>query len=351
MYRLVHYNTVSNIMTDMTQYLERVTGGKDLTQAEARTAARLVFEDATEAQIGALLAALRAKGETEAEIAGFAEGMREVANTIAPDRRPLVDTCGTGGDDYDTINVSTTATIVTAGAGVTVAKHGNYSVSSSSGSSDVLAELGVDLESTPDAVEERIERDGIGYMHAPAFHPAMKAVIGPRRELEIRTVFNVLGPLTNPADADAQVVGVYDPDLVPVVARALDRVGVDRALVVHGSGMDEIALHDDTAAAELRDGDIEEYTITPEDLGLDRAPVEEISGGTPTENAADLRDIVTGQLDGPKRDIILANAGAAIYVAGEAESLAAGVEQAREAIDSGAAGETLETLAGGEVSL
>ncbi|MDZ7747224.1 MAG: anthranilate phosphoribosyltransferase [Halobacteriales archaeon] len=334
----------------MTQFLERVTGGKDLTQDEARTAARLIFEDATEAQIGALLAALRAKGETEAEIAGFAEGMREVAHTIDPDREPLVDTCGTGGDDYDTINVSTTATIVTAGAGVPVAKHGNYSVSSSSGSSDVLAVLGVDLDSSPDAVEERIERDGIGYMHAPAFHPAMKAVIGPRRELGIRTIFNVLGPLTNPAGADAQVVGVYDPDLVPVVARALDRVGVDRALVVHGSGMDEIALHDDTVAAELRDGSIKEYTITPEDLGLDRAPVEEIAGGTPTENADDLRDIVTGALDGPKRDIILANAGAAIYVAGEADSLAAGVERAREAIESGAAGEMLETLADGEVS-
>ncbi|PSQ53292.1 anthranilate phosphoribosyltransferase [Halobacteriales archaeon SW_8_65_20] len=338
-------------MTDLPQYLERVTAGADLTQSEARTAARLVFEEASEAQIGALLAALRVKGETEAEIAGFAEGMREAAHTIAPDCEPLVDTCGTGGDDYDTINVSTTATIVTAGAGVPVAKHGNYSVSSSSGSSDVLAELGVDLDPSPDAVERRIERDGIGYMHAPAFHPAMKAVIGPRRELEIRTIFNALGPLTNPAGADAQVVGVYDAALVPLVARALDRVGVDRALVVHGSGMDEIALHDETAVAELSEGTVTEYTLTPDDLGLDRAPIEAVAGGTPTENAADLRAIVTGELDGPKRDLILANAGAAIYVADEVDSLVAGVERAREAIDSGAAAETLATLADGEVTL
>jgi len=303
-----------------------------------------VFEDATEAQIGALLTALRAKGETEAEIAGFAEGMRDAARTIDPDREPLVDTCGTGGDDYDTINVSTTSAIVVAAAGVPVAKHGNYSVSSSSGSSDVLETVGVDLDSSPEAVESRIEADGIGYMHAPAFHPAMKAVIGPRRELGIRTIFNVLGPLTNPAGADAQVVGVYDPELVPVLARALSRMGVDRALVVHGAGMDEIALHDDTVVAEIDGDEIEEYTLSPADLGLDAAPIEAIAGGSPEENAADLRAIVTGELDGPKRDVILANAGAAIYVGGGADSLAAGVDRARESIDSGAAAATLDTL-------
>ncbi|MFB6116961.1 anthranilate phosphoribosyltransferase [Halosegnis sp.] len=332
----------------MQELIQRVTDGEDLTQAEAREAARLVFEEATEAQIGALLAALRAKGETEAEIAGFAEGMREAARTIDPDRRPLVDTCGTGGDDYDTINVSTTATMVAAGAGVTVAKHGNYSVSSSSGSSDVLEEVGVDLDSSPEAVEARIESDGIGYMHAPAFHPAMKAVIGPRRELGMRTVFNVLGPLTNPAGADAQVVGVYDPDLVPLLARALSRLGVNRALVVHGSGLDEIALHDETTVAELTDGSVEEYTLTPADLGLDSAPIEAIAGGTPEENAADLRAIVSGDLKGPKRDVILANAGAAVYVADEVATLREGVDRAREAIDSGAAAETLAALADGE---
>jgi anthranilate phosphoribosyltransferase len=210
----------------MKEYIERVTDGEDLTVEEARQAATGVFEDATEAQIGALLAALRAKGETEAEIAGFAQGMREAARTISPDRTPLVDTCGTGGDDYDTINVSTTSAIVAAGAGVPIAKHGNYSVSSSSGSSDVLEEVGVTLESDPGAVQSHVEDLGIGYMHAPEFHPAMKAVIGPRKELGVETIFNVLGPLTNPAGADAQVLGVYDPDLVPTIAQALAHMPV-----------------------------------------------------------------------------------------------------------------------------
>jgi anthranilate phosphoribosyltransferase len=336
-------------------YIERVTEGGDLSQAEAREAATLVFEEATEAQIGALLTALRAKGETEAEIAGLAEGMRGAARTITPDRTPLVDTCGTGGDDHDTINVSTTSAIVVGGAGVPVAKHGNYSVSSSSGSADVLEVAGVNVEAEPEAVERAIERDGIGFMLAPVFHPAMKAVIGPRRELGMRTVFNVLGPLTNPAGAGAQVVGVYDPDLVAVLARALARMDVDHALVVHGSGMDEIALHDETIVAEVKGDEISEYTLTPADLGLERAPVKAIAGGTPEENAADLRGIVSGEVTGPKRDIILANAGAAIYVAhatgrpsaapvGDVDSLEAGVEAARESIESGAAAEKLEQL-------
>ncbi|MGB9965056.1 anthranilate phosphoribosyltransferase [Halobacterium sp. CBA1126] len=328
----------------MQEYIERVTAGEDLTLDEARDAVTRLFEDATDAEIGALLAALRAKGETETEIAGFAQGMRDAAHTIDPDREPLVDTCGTGGDDYDTINVSTTSTMVVSGAGVPVAKHGNYSVSSSSGSSDVLDEVGVDLDASPEAVEETIEEYGIGYMHAPEFHPAMKAVIGPRRELGVRTIFNVLGPLTNPAGADAQVVGVYDPDLVPVIARALSHMGVDRALVVHGDGLDEFALHGESVVAELDGGDIEEYTVTPADFGLEESPIEAVSGGTPEENARDLRGIVAGDVTGAKRDIILANAGAAIYVAGEADSLRAGAERAAEAIDSGAAERTLEAL-------
>ncbi|WP_121822522.1 anthranilate phosphoribosyltransferase [Halostella salina] len=328
----------------MQHHIERVTDGEDLTQDQAREAASAVFEDATEAQIGALLSALRAKGETETEIAGFAEGMRAAARTIEPDRTPLVDTCGTGGDDYDTINVSTTSAIVAGGAGVPVAKHGNYSVSSSSGSADVLEEVGVDVEAEPPAVEDAIERDGIGFMLAPVFHPAMKAVIGPRKELGMRTIFNVLGPLTNPAGADAQVVGVYDPDLVPVLARALARMDVERALVVHGSGMDEIAVHDDTTVAEVRGDETEEYTLSPADLGLERHDIDAVAGGTPAENAEDMRGIVEGEVTGAKRDIILANAGAAIYVAGEADSLEAGADAAREAIDSGAAAEKLADL-------
>ncbi|AAV46441.1 anthranilate phosphoribosyltransferase [Haloarcula quadrata] len=330
----------------MKEYIERVTDGDDLTQAEARAVATTVFEDATEAQIGALLTALRAKGETEAEIAGFAEGMRDAARTIRPDREGLVDTCGTGGDDYNTINVSTTSAIVAAGAGVPIAKHGNYSVSSSSGSADVLEEVGVDIEAEPPDVEETIERDGIGFMLAPVFHPAMKAVIGPRQELGMRTVFNILGPLTNPADADAQVLGVYDPDLVPVMAEALARLDVERALVVHGDGLDEIAIHGETVVAEVTDDRIAEYTITPEDMGLETRDIEAISGGSPEENAADLRGIVTGDVTGAKRDIILANAGAAIYVAGVADTHEAGVEQARQAIESGAAADKLDDLIG-----
>ena len=328
----------------MQEYIERVADGEDLTQAEAREAATAVFEGATEAQIGALLAALRSKGETETEIAGFAEGMRDAARRIDPDRETLVDTCGTGGDDYDTINVSTTSAMVAAGAGVPVAKHGNYSVSSSSGSADVLEEVGVNVEAEPPAVEGHIEREGVGFMLAPVFHPAMKAVIGPRKELGMRTVFNVLGPLTNPAGADAQVVGVYDPELVPVLARALARMDVERAMVVHGSGLDEIAVHGETTVAEVDKGDISEYTLAPADLGLDQHPIEAVAGGTPEENAADMQAILEGEKRGAKRDIILANAGAAVYVAGAADSLEAGVDRAAEAIDSGAAAAKLDDL-------
>ncbi len=331
----------------MQDTIERVTDGEDLSMATARETARLVFEEATEAQVGALLAALRAKGETEAEIAGFAAGMRDAARRIDPDRRPLVDTCGTGGDDYDTINVSTTAAVVAAGAGVPIAKHGNYSVSSSSGSADVLDELGVDIDAEPPAVEAAIEADGIGFMLAPVFHPAMGAVIGPRRELGMRTVFNVLGPLTNPAGADAQIVGVYDPDLVPVLARALARMPVERALVVHGDGMDEIGIHGPTTVAEV-DGDrITERTLVPADLGLERAPVAAVEGGTPAENAAALAGIVDGSITDARRDLVLANAGAAVYVAGEAADVEAGIAAAREAIASGAAATKLDALRDG----
>ncbi|MDG5775972.1 anthranilate phosphoribosyltransferase [Haloarculaceae archaeon H-GB2-1] len=335
----------------MEHYIERVTDGEDLTLAEAREASTAVFEEATEAQIGALLTALRAKGETETEIAGFAQGMRDAARTIEPERDPLVDTCGTGGDDYDTINVSTTSAIVASGAGVPVAKHGNYSVSSSSGSADVLEEVGVTVDAEPPAVEAAIERDGIGFMLAPVFHPAMKAVIGPRKELGMRTVFNVLGPLTNPAGADAQVVGVYDPELVPVIARALGEMDVERALVVHGSGMDEITIHDETVVAEVDGDEVEEYTLTPADLGLEESPIEAVAGGSPEENAADMRGIVEGDVSGAKRDIILANAGAAIYVAGEAATLEDGVEAAAQAIDSGAAAEKLGDLCDAEAEV
>jgi anthranilate phosphoribosyltransferase len=331
----------------MKEHIERVTEGEDLTQSEARAAARGVFEEATEAQIGALLAALRSKGETEMEIAGFAEGMREAARTIDPDRAPLVDTCGTGGDDYDTINVSTTAAMVAGGAGVPVAKHGNYSVSSSSGSADVLEEVGVDVEAEPPAVERAIEERGIGFMLAPVFHPAMEAVIGPRRELGMRTVFNVLGPLTNPAGADAQVVGVYDPDLVPVLARALARMDVDRALVVHGAGLDEIAVHDETEVAEVDGDSVERYRVGPDDLGVGEHRIDAVAGGEPAENARDMEGILEGSVNGAKRDVVVANAGAAVYAAGEAGSLRDGVEAADAAIADGDAARKLAALRAG----
>lgn len=331
-------------MTPLQTSIERVTDDEDLSLSDARAAATAVFGGATEAQIGALLAALRTKGETETEIAGFAQGMRGAARTISPDCGPLVDTCGTGGDAHDTINVSTASAVVAAGAGAKVAKHGNYSVSSSSGSADVLRELGVDIDAEPAAVEDAIEAQGIGFMLAPIFHPAMKAVIGPRKELGTRTIFNALGPLTNPAGADAQVIGVYEPELVPIVARALTEMAVERALVVHGSGMDEICIHGETRVAEVRDETIDEYTLTPEKLGIDPAPVGAVAGGTPAENATDLRDIVTGEITGAKRDIVLANAGAAVYVAGIADSIEEGVERARDAIDSGRARDKLTSL-------
>jgi anthranilate phosphoribosyltransferase len=326
------------------EYIGQVAEGESLSQSEAREASTLVFEEATPAQIGGLLTGLRAKGETEAEIAGLAEGMRAVARTISPDRTPIVDTCGTGGDGHDTINVSTAAAIVVSGAGVPVAKHGNYSVSSSSGSADVLDAVGVEIDADPAAVQRAIERDGIGFMLAPVFHPAMKAVIGPRRELGMRTVFNILGPLTNPAGADAQVIGVYDPSLVPVMADALAKMEVQRALVVHGAGLDEIALHGESIVAEVSGSTTTEYTISPSEMGLDAAPVEAIEGGSPTENAEALRDIVAGRASGAPRDIVLANAGAAIYVAGETQSIAEGVELARESLASGAAARQLERL-------
>jgi anthranilate phosphoribosyltransferase len=328
----------------MNEYIRRVVDGENLSVSEARTASTLVFEDATEAQIGALLSALRAKGETEAEVAGFARGMYEAARRIDPDRAPLVDTCGTGGDGHDTINVSTTSSFVVAGAGVPVAKHGNYSVSSSSGSADVLEELGVTIDAEPPAVEACIEKRGMGFMLAPVFHPAMEAVIGPRKELGMRTIFNVLGPLTNPAGADAQVVGVYDPDLVPMLAAALSRMAVERALVVHGAGLDEFGVHGESTVAEVDGDSVTEYTVTPADLGVGSHDLSAVAGGSPTENAADLRGILEGEVGGAKRDIVLANAGAAIRVAGEADSLAGGVDAAREAIDSGAAAAQLEAL-------
>jgi len=332
------------LMDRIAQYTARVCEGEDLDSEAAREVTRLLFKEATETQIGALLATLRTKGETRTEIAGFARGMRDVMRTIDPECAPLVDTCGTGGDDYDTINISTTSAIVAAGAGVAVAKHGNYSVSSASGSADVLRAAGININAAPREVVAMIDSDGIGFLLAPTFNPAMKRMIGPRQDLGVRTVFNILGPLTNPAGAEAQVVGVYDSDLVPVVADVLARLAVDRALVVHGAGLDEISIHAETTVAEVSGSSIERYKIGPEDLGIAAHDIEAIAGGSPEENAADLERIVTGTSTEAKQDVILANAGATIYVAGLTESLEAGVDRARTSIESGAAAAKLDDL-------
>lgn len=324
--------------------IEQVTDGTDLGFEQAKATAIATIEEATDAQIGALLAALRAKGETEAEIAGFAAGLRERARTIDPSVAPLVDTCGTGGDRYDTINVSTTSAIVATAAGANVAKHGNHAVSSASGSSDVLKALGVSISDEPDAVERAIERHGIGFLHAPVFHPAMAAVAPARSQLGMRTIFNVLGPLTNPAGADAQLIGVHSPSLVPVIAQAVASLDIDRALVVHGEGLDEIALHGPTQVAEVTGSTIEHYTLTPSELGLEAAPVEAVAGGEPASNAADLLAIVNGGETGPKRDIVLANAGASLYAVRAVDSIREGTERARDAIEDGSAGTMVDVL-------
>jgi len=270
--------------------------------------------------------------------------MKKAANIINPRvKGTLIDTCGTGGDSAGTINVSTGAAIVTAGAGVAVAKHGNYSITSKSGSADVLKELGVKIDASPSEVEKTIEKVGIGFMLAPVFHPAMKRVGQIRRDIGFRTVFNILGPLTNPANAKAQVIGVFDSVLCEPMANVLNILGTKRALVVHGSGMDEISTTGETQIVELKDGKVTKYTVTPEKLGIKRAAIADIAGGTPEENARDIVDVLKGK-KGAKRDIIVVNAGAALLVSGKAQSLEAGIKMANESIDSGAALKKLNEL-------
>jgi len=304
---------------------------------------------ATDAQIVGLLSALRNKGETVEELVGFATAMRRHARPVFPDSsRPpgmLVDTCGTGGDARGTFNVSTCAAFVVAGAGVRVAKHGNRSISSRCGSADVLEALGVNLQMPPARVGEAIAQIGIGFLFAPEVHTAMKHAMKARRELGGRTVFNLLGPLTNPAGARAQVLGVYDAGVIEMMARALAELGVERAFVVHGAdGLDEISLSGETHVAELRDGNVCRYTVAPEDFGLHRAALDAISGGDAVENARIIRCVLDGQ-PGPHREIVLANAAAALVAAGRAADWLEGVSIAVQSIDSGAAREKLGALA------
>jgi anthranilate phosphoribosyltransferase len=322
-------------------YLQKIVDGHDLTMAEAEALMGEIFKSATDAQIGALLVALRMKGESVPEIAGFARKMRDSAVCIHPRvKGVLVDTCGTGGDAANTINVSTAAAIVSAACGVPVAKHGNYAVSSKCGSANVLAELGVNISPAQEAVTAMIERLGIGFMLAPVFHPAMKRVAPVRRELSLRTVFNILGPLTNPAGARAQVMGVYDPGLCEKLASVFLMLGTDRALVVHGDGMDEITNTGETQVSELENGAVKSYRIHPQDLGYHLARKEDIAGGTPEDNARRLVAVMKGERS-PARDIIAMNGGAAVYVSGMASTIKEGARIAEEAIDTGRALELL----------
>jgi anthranilate phosphoribosyltransferase len=325
--------------------LNKAIEGRDLTREEAREAmTTIMLGEATPAQIGGFLVALRVKGETADEIAGCAEAMREHVLAVRPQRTDLVDTAGTGGDGMRTLNISTAAALVAAAAGAGVAKHGNRAVSSASGSADVLEALGFRLDLDAERVALSIDELGFGFLFAPTHHPAMRHAAPVRRELATRTVFNVLGPLTNPAGARAQVVGVYSPELVRTIAEVLLQLGARRAFVVHGAGgIDELSPVGPNRVCEVVDGAVHERTVDPEDLGIERCSVEELAGGSPQENAAAIRKVFEGERGG-KREAILLNAAGAIAAGGHADDLREGVALAREALDSGAAVARLDEL-------
>jgi anthranilate phosphoribosyltransferase len=326
----------------LTQAIDRLCRNEALTAAESADCLREVMEGrAGEAQTAGLLIAFRTKGETVDEIAGMARAMRDLAVRVEPSSDGLVDTAGTGGG-RPTFNVSTTAAFVAAGAGCRVAKHGNRSATGLSGSADVLEALGARIDLAPEAVATCVDEVGFGFMFAPRHHPAMKHVAPVRKALAVRTIFNFLGPLTNPAGATRQLIGVSDRRFLGLMAAALGELGADHALVVASEdGLDELSVFGLTHVVELRDGRIEARTVTPESVGLEAAPQGAVTGGSPDENAGVARDVLGGA-KGPQRDLTVLNAGAAIYVGGGADSLEAGVRRAEDAIDSGSAEETLE---------
>ena len=321
-----------------------IVSGRSLTMEEAASVMEEIMRgEATPAQIGAFVTALRLKGETVDEIVGLAKTMRSKAIpvTIA---EPVVDTCGTGGDGLHTFNISTAAAFVAAGAGLKVAKHGNRAMSSQCGSADVLEALGVRIDLNAEQVQRCLKEVGIGFMFAPSFHPAMKYAAAPRREIGIRTVFNILGPLISPAGAKAQVLGVADELLVEKLALVLQRLGSHHALIVHGEdGLDEITITGKTQVCELKDDSIKSYSITPEDFGLSRASLSSLKGGTVNENAAMLHKVLAGA-PGPQRDVVLLNTAAVLLVGDRVETLEQGVALAREVIDGGHALAKLEQL-------
>ncbi|HEX8086056.1 MAG TPA: anthranilate phosphoribosyltransferase [Solirubrobacteraceae bacterium] len=326
----------------LTKAVDRVAQGEDLRREEAEEVlATIMAGEASDVQIAAFLIALRAKGETADELAGLAQAMRSLAARVETSREDLLDTAGTGGG-RTTFNVSTTAALIAAGAGCAVAKHGNRSATGLSGSADVLEALGARLDVPPPHVARCIEEAGFGFMFAPAHHGATRHVVPVRKELAVRTIFNFLGPLTNPAGATRQLIGVSDARMLDVMAQALARLGAVRALVVSSEdGLDELSTSAPTRVVEVNGERIERYTVAPADCGLPDAPADAVGGGTPEENAATTRAILAGER-GPRRDLAMLNAGAAIYAGGRAGSIAEGVRVAEEAVDSGAANRTLE---------
>lgn len=329
----------------LSRYLHKAVDGQSLTRDEAYEALSAIMEgEATDVEIAGLLVALRMKGESADEVAGFAQAMRDHALRVPTRRDDVVDTCGTGGDALDTFNISTCAAFVAAGAGVSIAKHGNRAVSSRCGSADVLQALGVNLDITPEQVGACIDEIGVGFLFAPKLHPAMRYAVGPRKELGMRTVFNILGPLTNPAGATRQVLGVFSLPAARLVAGALSAMGTRLALVVHGEdGLDEISTVGATHLLEVRGMQVSERLLTPEELGLSRASADDLSGGDPEESASILRRVLSGE-QGPARDITLVNAAAAIYVAGRAADLHEGLVLAADSIDQGKAMAKLQGL-------
>ncbi len=325
--------------------IARLLENQNLTEAEAEAVMEQIMTgQTTPAQIGGFLVALRLKGETVEEVTGFARAMRRNAIAVSPRQDSLVDTCGTGGDGTHTFNISTAAAFVTAGAGLTVAKHGNRSVSSKCGSADVLETLGVCLDLSPDKVADCIDEVGIGFLFAPRLHPAMKHAIGPRREMGVRTVFNILGPLTNPAGAQVQVLGVYDGALTEMMAQVLGSLGSQAAFVVHGAdGLDELSTTGPNQVAQLQDGYVNTFTLDPLELGLPRATLSDLKGGDAEENGAIVCAILDGE-PGPKRDVVLLNASAALVAEGSAGDLTEGLGMAARSIDSGAARARLDAL-------
>ena len=325
--------------------IAKVIEGVDLSRGEMTDVMNQIMSgEATDAQIGAFLIALRVKGECVDEIAGAASVMREKATPIATKHDVIVDTCGTGGDHSGTFNISTTAAFVAAGAGLCVAKHGNRAATSQSGSADVLSALGVNIEASPETVSRCLDDVGIGFLFAISLHGAMKYAIGPRREIGARTIFNALGPLSNPAGATRQVVGVYSAALTETLAGVLGTLGAERAFVVHGSdGLDEMTLTGPTRVSELKNGSVSTYDVSPGDFGLMQAPADALKGGDADYNAEITRSVLNGE-EGPRRDIVLLNAAAAIVAGDKARDLNEGVQVAAEVIDSGKALEKLDAL-------